>query len=89
MLRLILVVAALMLPAAASASPSASALRAQERYYSSYDTPAAPAAVEDDGPWRTLAIGAGALVLLLGAAEAVTLARLRRTTWPSEDIVRR
>ena len=91
MRRLILIALALALalPAAASASPSGPALRAQERYYSSYDAPAPLPAAEPDGPWRTIAAGAGALVLLLGAAEAVTLARLRRATWPSEDIVRR
>ncbi len=64
----------------------ADAAAAQERYYSSYGEPAsAPAAppstaAADSNVWKPLAITGGALVLLLGAAELVTLARLRRVT---------
>jgi hypothetical protein len=31
----------------------------------------------DAGAWKAIAVGAGALVLVLGAAELVTLGRLR------------
>jgi hypothetical protein len=67
--------------------PAQSDSLAQERYYSSYGEPepaAAPAAdaapADDDAPWKALALVSGALVLALAAAEAVTLARLRRAT---------
>ena len=55
----------------------------QERYYSSYGEPAAsqPRVVTvektDAGAWKALAVGAGALVLVLCGAELVTLGRLR------------
>jgi hypothetical protein len=74
--------AALVAPVAAAASRTDRAL-AQERYYSSYHASAAaqPRAVagESDGAgaWKAVAIGAGALVLVLGTAELVTLMRLR------------
>ena len=57
-------------------------------YYSSYGhptplpaptTPPAAATGDSDG-WKIAAIGAGAFVLALGAAELVTLGRLRRAT---------
>jgi hypothetical protein len=83
---LIALALALAVPAAASAQSSDSAARAQERYYSSYGEPASTpadaqsAATPDAGSWKALAIGGGALVLVLGAAELVTLGRLRRAT---------
>jgi hypothetical protein len=60
--------AALLAPAVASADTAGAAL-SQERYYSSYGEPAAtPAAASDDGPgWTIVAIG-GVLVLLAGVA---------------------
>jgi hypothetical protein len=75
----------LAVPAAASAQSGDSAALAQERYYSSYgepaSTPAAPSAASPDADiWKALAIAGGALVFVLGAAELVTLARLRRAT---------
>jgi hypothetical protein len=74
-------VGALIAPAAASANGTDRAL-AQERYYSSYGEPAATqtrtvTVEKDNSAWKALAIGAGALVLVLGAAEIVTLGRLR------------
>ena len=85
-------VAAIAIPsvAVAAAATDDPAL-AQERYYSSYGgsgpiepfepAPAQPRAVAaesgDSGGWKLVAIGAGALVLVLGAAELVTLGRLR------------
>ena len=74
----LIAVLALSLPAAALAQT--------EDYYSSYGEPeplAAPApeaSGEDAGPWRTVAIAAGGLVLVLGTAELLTLGRLRRAT---------
>ena len=87
--RIILLIAlalALSMPAGASAQSDVSPALAQERYYSSYGEPpstpaeARSAATPDAGSWRALAIGGGALVLLLGAAELVTLGRLRRAS---------
>ena len=82
-------VAAIAAPSVAAAATDDPAL-AQERYYSSYGksgpieslqpAPAEPIVVTesgDPGPWKLVAIGAGALVLVLGAAELVTLGRLR------------
>ena len=83
-------VAAIAVPSVAAAAADDPAL-AQERYYSSYGksgpieslqpAPAEPIVVTtesgDSGTWKLLAIGAGALVLVLGAAELVTLGRLR------------
>jgi hypothetical protein len=76
--------AALAAPALAAAATSArDRALAQERYYahaSSGEPVAAPAhvvRVREDGGWKLLAIGAGALVLALAAAELLTLARLR------------
>jgi hypothetical protein len=75
--------ATLLAPAAAPADRESANARAQERQYMSYGTPPAleprTVAAEQDGPgaWRLIAIGAGALVLVLGAAELVTLGRLR------------
>jgi hypothetical protein len=78
------VATAVVVPAAAGASKVDSAL-AQETYYSSYGEPttaaqprAVPVAKDDPGAWKVAAVGAGALVLVLGAAELVTLSRLRR-----------
>ena len=74
--------AAFLAPAAASADKVGAAL-AQERYYGSYDAPAAAqprtVTVEKSGgaAWKVLAVGAGALALGIGAAELVTLGRLR------------
>ena len=74
--------AAMLAPAVASADTAGAAL-SQERYYSSYGEPAAsqPRVVtvekNDAGAWKALAVGAGALVLVLCAAELVTLGRLR------------
>jgi hypothetical protein len=78
MIAVLVAVLALALPAAALAQT--------EAYYSSYGEPealtaSAPEASADDaGPWRTLAIAAGGLVLVLGAAELITLGRLHRAT---------
>jgi hypothetical protein len=79
----VVVAAALVAPAAASAGKLDRALD-QERYYSSYGEPAAvqPARTvtvenNDPGAWKLVAIGSGALVLMLGAIELATLARLR------------
>ena len=75
-------VAAIAVPSIAAAAADDAAL-AQESYYSSYGEPAPsqPRAVAAEsgvsGDWKLLAIGAGALVLVLGAAELVTLGRLR------------
>ena len=89
MIRRIAVLAAalaLVVPAAASATPDVSSSLAQERYYSSYGepepaaTPAPAVPADDDAPWKVLAIVSGALVLALLAAEVATLARLRRAT---------
>ena len=83
---LVAMAAALAIPSQAVAGSRSAAL-AQERYYSSYGSPAAsasaapaPDADDDAGTWKALAIGGGALVLLLGTAELVTLSRLRRLT---------
>ena len=82
----VLLALALVAPAAATAtSRSDAAALAQEHYYSSYGTPeATPAAprvttvtVEQAGAWKPIAIVAGALVLVLGAAELITLGRMR------------
>jgi hypothetical protein len=79
--RLALVLA-LLAPAAASADAVSGAL-AQERYYSSYGEAAAvqPRTVTVEkaggGAWKGVAVGAGALVLVLSAAQFVTLGRLR------------
>jgi hypothetical protein len=81
-------VAALAVPSVAAARSDDRAL-AQERYYSSYGEPAAlpaptpapvPAVASDSGAWKVVALGAGALVLVLCGAELVTLSRLRRAT---------
>ena len=81
-------VAAFIVPSVAAGSDDRAL--AQESYYSSYGKPAslpapaparAPAVASgDSGTWKVVALGAGALVLVLGAAELVTLGRLRRTT---------
>ena len=73
-------------PAAAIARSDAAQTQAEEAYYSSYGEPdplpaAAPAPAGDHaGTWRLVALGAGGLVLVLGAAELVTLGRLRRAS---------
>jgi hypothetical protein len=85
-ITVLIAVLALAVPVAASAQSDVSSALSQERYYSSYGEPestpaAAPAADSPDtSVWKAFAIGAGGLVVLLGAAELVTLARLRRAT---------
>jgi hypothetical protein len=87
LVRLIALVALACTLAVPAIAPAARSDRdralAQERHYASYGEPpgaarrATTVTIEDAGAWRPAAIVAGALVLVLGAAELVTLGRLR------------